>query len=158
MSHAFWAQNFSNQEIKAVINVNFTLFIQLINFLILLLLLNALLYKPILAKIREREAKIKGDRDKAGQLENEVLEQEKKHQEALVEARQVAAKEKAELLATAKKSEADVLETARVAAARIVDEMRASIQAESEKARMVLKGEMAPLAKSISEKILGRVI
>jgi F-type H+-transporting ATPase subunit b len=158
MSHAFGAQNFSNQEIKAVINVNFTLFIQLINFLILLLLLNALLYKPILAKIREREAKIKGDRDKAGQLENEVLEQEKKHQEALVEARQVAAKEKAELLATAKKSEADVLETARVAAARIVDEMRASIQAESEKARMVLKGEMAPLAKSISEKILGRAI
>ncbi len=141
-----------------MINVNFTLFIQLINFLILLLLLNALLYKPILAKIREREAKIKGDRDKAGQLENEVLEQEKKHQEALVEARQVAAKEKAELLATAKKSEADVLETARVTAARIVDEMRTSIQAESEKARMVLKGEMAPLAKSISEKILGRAI
>ncbi len=143
---------------KLVINVNFTLFIQLINFLILLLLLNALLYKPILAKIREREAKIKGDRDKAGQLENEVLEQEKKHQEALVEARQVAAKEKAELLATAKKSEADVLETARVTAARIVDEMRTSIQAESEKARMVLKGEMVPLAKSISEKILGRAI
>jgi len=141
-----------------VINVNFTLFIQLINFLILLLLLNSLLYKPVLAKIREREAKIKADRDKASQLDAEVLEQEKKHQEALIEARQVAGKEKAELLAEAKKSEADILEKARIEAARIVDDMKSSIQAESEKARAALKGEMAPLAQSISEKILGRAI
>ncbi len=55
-----------------MINVNFTLFIQLINFLILLLLLNSLLFKPVLAKIRERESKIKADRDKASQLESEV--------------------------------------------------------------------------------------
>jgi F-type H+-transporting ATPase subunit b len=141
-----------------VINVNFTLFIQLINFLILLLLLNALLFKPVLAKIREREAQVKADRDKASLLESEVLEQEKKHQEALIEARQVAGKEKAELLAAAKKTEADVLEKARIEAARIVDEMRLSIQAESEKARTALKGEMAPLAQSISEKIIGRAI
>jgi len=141
-----------------VINVNFTLFIQLINFLILLLLLNSLLYKPVLAKIRERESKIKADRDKASQLDAEVLEQEKKHQEALIEARQVAGKEKAELLAEAKKSEADILEKARIEAARIVDDMKSSIQAESEKARAALKGEMAPLAQSISEKILGRAI
>ncbi|MGO8878115.1 MAG: hypothetical protein ACLPVO_13490 [Desulfomonilaceae bacterium] len=141
-----------------MINVNFTLFIQLINFLILLLLLNSLLYKPVLAKIRERESKIKADRDKASQLDAEVLEQEKKHQEALIEARQVAGKEKAELLAEAKKSEADILEKARIEAARIVDDMKSSIQAESEKARAALKGEMAPLAQSISEKILGRAI
>ncbi len=141
-----------------MINVNFTLFIQLINFLILLLLLNSLLYKPVLAKIRERESKIKADRDKASQLDAEVLEQEKKHQEALIEARQVAGKEKAELLAEAKKSEADILEKARIEAARIVDDMKSSIQAESEKVRAALKGEMAPLAQSISEKILGRAI
>ncbi len=141
-----------------MINVNFTLFIQLINFLILLLLLDSLLYKPVLAKIRERDAKIKTDRDKASQLDSEVLEQEKKHQEALIEARQVAGKEKAELLAAAKKSEADILEKARIEAARIMDDMKSSIQAESEKARAALKGEMAPLAQSISEKILGRAI
>ena len=141
-----------------MINVNFTLFIQLINFLILLLLLNALLYKPVLAKIREREAKIKADRDKASQLDAEVLEQEKKHQEALIDARQVAGREKAELLTVAKKSEAEILEKARIEAVRIMDEMKLSIQAESEKARTALKGEMTPLAKSISEKILGRAV
>ncbi|MGC8659078.1 MAG: hypothetical protein ACP5U1_08390, partial [Desulfomonilaceae bacterium] len=118
-----------------MINVNLTLFIQLINFLVLLLLLNALLYKPVLAKIREREAKIKADRDKAAQLDAEVSEQEKKHQEALIDARQVAGKEKAELLAVAKKREAEILEKARIEAARIMDEMKSSIQAESDKAR-----------------------
>ncbi len=42
-----------------MIQVNFTLFIQLINFLVLLFLLNALLYQPVMAKMREREAQIK---------------------------------------------------------------------------------------------------
>ncbi|MGD9819701.1 MAG: hypothetical protein AB7V04_13540, partial [Desulfomonilaceae bacterium] len=82
-----------------MINLNFTMLIQLVNFLVLLLLLNALLYKPIMAKIREREATIKKDREKALELETEVANQEGKHRDALVQARRTAAEEKASLLA-----------------------------------------------------------
>jgi len=74
-----------------VIQVNITLLIQLVNFLLLLVILNAFLYKPILAKIREREAAIKRDRSEAEALARRVEEQEKRHQDELSKARQTAA-------------------------------------------------------------------
>ncbi len=141
-----------------MINLNFTLLIQLVNFLILLLLLNALLYKPIMAKIREREAAIKKDREKALELETEVANQEGKHRDALIQARKSAADEKASLLAASKVKESEILEKARLEAARIVEEMRKSIQAESDQARKKLKEDMTPLAQSVTEKILERAV
>ncbi len=141
-----------------MINLNFTLLIQLVNFLILLLLLNALLYKPIMAKIKERESTIKKDREKALELETEVANQENRHRDALVQARKAAAEEKAALLAESKVKESEILERARLEAARIVEEMRKSIQAESEQARSKLKQDMAPLAQSVTEKVLGRAV
>jgi F0F1-type ATP synthase membrane subunit b/b' len=45
-----------------------------------------------------------------------------------------------------------------VAADKIVDDMRSAIKRESEQVRKTLKDEMTPLARSITEKILGRSI
>jgi F-type H+-transporting ATPase subunit b len=141
-----------------VINLNVTLFIQIINFLVLLFILNAILYKPILAKIREREAKLRQDREKAMELEQKVLDQENLHQEELAKARQISAQDKLSMMAEAKKQEADFLSKARDDAARIVDDMKTAIQAESVQVRQRLKEDMAPLARSIAEKLLGRAI
>ncbi len=141
-----------------MININITLIIQIINFLVFMLLLNALLYKPVVAKIRERETRIRNDRDKAADLDRQVQEQEKRHQEELALARQQGALEKNTLTAEAKKKEADILEKARLEAARIVEDMKASIRVEAEQVRKALAAEMTPLAQSISEKILGRPV
>jgi F-type H+-transporting ATPase subunit b len=146
------------RETTPVIQVNFTLFIQIINFLVLLYLLNELLYKPVLAKLRERDAVIKKDQEKAAELDQRVQDQEKRHQDELAKAKQIAAQEKAALMGEAKKKEADVLERARTEAGRIVDEMKSAIQAESSKVRKTLEAEMTPLAQSMTEKILGRPV
>lgn len=141
-----------------MINLNFTLFIQLINFLALLLILNAILYKPVIAKIREREARIRRDQEQALELEQKVLAQENQHQQELANARQTAAQEKGGMLAEAKKSEADILAKSRAEAAKIVDEMKGAIQADAAEARKSLRAQMTPLAASIAEKILGRKV
>jgi F-type H+-transporting ATPase subunit b len=141
-----------------VIQVNFTLLIQLINFVVLLLILNAILYKPILAKLKERADTMAKDREKALELEQEVQDQENRHQEELAKARQTAAQEKNALMAEAKKGEAEILDKARAEAAAIVDNMKATIQSESEEVRKSLKEDMTPLAQSITKKILGRAI
>jgi len=141
-----------------VINLNFTLFIQVINFLALLFILNAILYKPVISKIREREARIKQDQEQALELEQKVLAQENQHQAELANARQTAAQEKGDLLAQAKKVEADVLAKARAEAGKIVDEMKSAIQADAADARKALKAQMTPLAESIAEKLLGRKV
>jgi F-type H+-transporting ATPase subunit b len=146
------------RENASVIQLNITLFIQIINFLVLLFLLNVLLYKPILSKIREREARIRKDQEKALELEQKVLDQENRHQQELAKARQTAAQEKGALLAESKKQESEILEQARAEASRIVEQMKASIQMEAEEVRKTLKAQMTPLAQSITEKILGRAI
>lgn len=141
-----------------MIQINITLFIQIINFLILLFILNAILYKPVMAKIREREARIRADRQKASELESQVQQQQERHQQELAAARQQGAQEKNLLIAEAKKKEAAILEKARQEAGRIVDDMKASIRAESDEARKTLATEMTPLAQSIFQKILGRPV
>jgi F-type H+-transporting ATPase subunit b len=141
-----------------VININFTLLIQLINFLVLLFVLNALLFKPVLAKMREREARIKQEREKTQDLEQKVLDEENRHQEELAKARQIAAQEKATLMVEAKKKEAEILDKARGEASRIVDEMRTAIQGEIVEVKQRLREDMAPLARSMAEKLLGRAL
>lgn len=141
-----------------MIQLNFTLFIQLINFLVLLFILNAILYKPVREKLKERSEQMARDREKAHQLEQEVHDQESRHQEELAKARQTAAQEKTALIGEAKKEESAILDKARAEAAGIVDEMKATIQSESEEVRKSLKEDMTPLARSITEKILGRAI
>jgi F-type H+-transporting ATPase subunit b len=123
-----------------------------------MLVLNALLYKPVVAKIRERETRIRKDREKAAELDQQVQEQERRHQEELAVARQQGALEKNALTAEAKKKEAAILDKARLEAARIVEDMKASIRVEAEQVRKALDAEMAPLAQSIFEKILGRPV
>jgi F-type H+-transporting ATPase subunit b len=141
-----------------VINLNFTLLIQLINFLALLFILNQILYKPIIAKMREREARIRQDREQALELDQKVAAQEDEHQEKLTQARQSASQEKAALMAEAKKKESDILEKARTEAGKIVDNMRAAIQADAEQVRGTLNAQVTPLAQAITEKILGRPV
>lgn len=141
-----------------MIQLNFTVLIQLINFLALLFILNAILYKPVMTKMREREAQIRKDKEKALELQENVQLQENQHQEALAKARQTAAQEKAALMAEAKKNESAILDKARAEASRIVDDMKAAIQVEANEVRKTLKAQMTPLAESITEKILGRAI
>jgi len=141
-----------------VIQINITLIVQIINFLVLLLVLNALLYKPVIAKIREREARIRNDREKAAELDGQVQEQERRHQQELAIVRQTGAQEKNALTVEAKKKEAEILDKARAEASRIVEDMKASIRVEAEEVRKALTAEMTPLAQSISEKILGRPV
>ncbi len=141
-----------------MIQINITLIVQIINFLVLLLVLNALLYKPVTAQIREREARIRNDREKAAALDEQVQEQEKRHQQELATVRQTGAQEKNALSAEAKKKEAEILDKARAEASRIVEDMKAAIRVEAEEVRKALTAEMTPLAQSIFQKILGRPV
>ncbi len=141
-----------------MINVNVSLFVQLVNFLLLLFILNSILYKPILNSIRQRQGQIQGDRSKAKELEKQIEAEENRHQEELAKARQAAGQEKVGLLAEAKKTEGDILDEARTEAARMVEGMRTSIAGEAEQVRKTLKDQMTPLAQSLAGKLLGRSV
>ena len=127
---------------------------QVINFLILLYLLNRFLFKPVLARLDERSAKIgKGLEDaEAAARDRELARAER--EAAVSEAR----KEAAEMLASANKIATDtrneILAEARTEAEKVAARARDEITAEKEKAMAELRAQVADLALDAAAKLV----
>jgi F-type H+-transporting ATPase subunit b len=127
---------------------------QIINFLILLYLLNRFLFKSVLARLDERSAKIsKGLEDaEIAARDRELARAER--EAALTEAR----KEAAEMLARANKIADDtrnvILTEARSEAEKVTQRAREEIIAEKERAMAELRAQVADLALDAAGKLV----
>lgn len=139
-----------------MINLDKTLIIQMINFLILLLILNRLFYKPILGILEKRKNHIRQSEETVEELETRASEQweayERQLQEAKIEANLERERIKGEGLETQKK----LLEEVRADASRATEDARKRIEEETSKARDLLRDQVKGVASEMAEKILGR--
>lgn len=130
------------------------LFFQVVNFLLLLYLLNRFLFKPLLARMDERSSKIeKGLEDaEAAARDRELARAER--EAAVAEAR----KEAAEMLARANKIAEDtrneILNDARTEAERVTARAREEIVAEKDRAMAELRAQVADLALEAAGKLV----
>ncbi|HET9417202.1 MAG TPA: F0F1 ATP synthase subunit B [Candidatus Limnocylindria bacterium] len=127
---------------------------QVINFLLLLYLLNRFLFKPLLARMDERSAKIeKGLEDAESAARDRELARAER-EAAVSEAR----KEAAEMLARANKIAEDtrneILGDARTEAEKVTQRAREEINAEKEKAMAELRSQVADLALEAAAKLV----
>jgi F-type H+-transporting ATPase subunit b len=127
---------------------------QVINFLLLLYLLNRFLFKPLLARMDERSAKIeKGLEDAETAARDRELARAER-EAAVGEAR----KEAAEMLARANKIAEDtrneILTDARTEAEKVTQRAREEINAEKEKAMSELRSQVADLALDAAAKLV----
>jgi F-type H+-transporting ATPase subunit b len=143
------------QDLIEAFDVNLVgLVFQVINFLILLYLLNRFLFKPVLARLDERGAKIsKGLEDaEVAARDRELARAER--EAAVSEAR----KEAAALLANANKIATDtrdeILAKARADAEKVTERAREEINAEKEKAMAQLRAQVADLALEAAGKLV----
>src|SRR5687767_1270254 len=129
---------------------------QVINFLILLYLLNRFLFKPVLARLDERSAKIgKGLEDaEVAARDRELARAER--EAAVAEAR----KEANEMIARANKIAGDtrneILADARTEAERVSARAREEIVAEKDRAMAEIRGQVAELALEAAGKLVRR--
>lgn len=129
---------------------------QVLNFLLLLYILNRLLFKPLLARMDERSAKIsKGLEDaETAARDRELAAAER--EAAVAEAR----KESAAMLARANKIAEDtrneILTEARAEAEKVSARAREEIVAEKEKAMAEIRGQVAELALAAAGKLVRR--
>jgi F-type H+-transporting ATPase subunit b len=139
-------------------NINLTLFAQLIAFAVFVWFTMKFVWPPIMKALEERKAKIADGLAAAerGQHEQELAK--KKAAERLHEAKQQAA----EIIAKAEKRAGEIVEEAkddaRTEGARLVTAARAEIEQETNKAREVLREKVAELAVAGAEKILRKEI
>ncbi|HXH82091.1 MAG TPA: F0F1 ATP synthase subunit B [Candidatus Tectomicrobia bacterium] len=139
-----------------LINIDASLFVQMINFLVLLLLLHRLLYKPLVAKMEERTAAIKHSLDQAQAARAEAARQQQENEARLRQAHAEAAAIREQALKEAAEEARKQMEAAQAQARRIVEDTKAQMDAEIRRARDELRREVSDLATAVAEKLMRR--
>jgi F-type H+-transporting ATPase subunit b len=140
----------------AVIQLDYTLLIQMANFLVLLWLLNKFLYKPILGILDERRRRMEDSERSVQELQERTSMQWAQYQAELQKAKSAANAEKEKLKAQGTEAERKLLEQARAEAARSVEEARKELEQELHRARQALGAQADSIGLEMAEKILGR--
>ena len=139
-----------------MINVDLAFVIQLINFLILILVLNILLYKPIRKVLAERQGRIAEAKSRAEAVDQDVQAKMAEYETRLREMKGGASEERGALIKEAQAEEATILEAARKEAAEALAAIRVRVAKETADARAVLQEQAKSLSVDICEKVLGR--
>ena len=139
-----------------MINLDIAFVIQLVNFLVLVLLLNIFLFKPIRKQLADRSALISGAKLKSAAVDKEVQEKLASYEARMREIRAGAADERSVLKKEAQAQEAAILEKARVESSQTLASIKAKVAQEAQEARRLLKESAETLSADICEKVLGR--
>ncbi len=129
---------------------------QMINFLILLFVLNLVLYKPIRNVILERKAKIEGMQNAAEKAADDLVAGEEEYKNGLRQARAEGLKKKEAFIEEASKEEKEIIDRINKKAQANLAKIKKQVADETEQARKTLEGEVEEYARAIGEKILGR--
>lgn len=141
-----------------MIELDGTLVLQFVNFMILMVVLNALLFKPLRAALKARKETIEGSKAKVQDIDEQVQAQIARYEAQLQEARQHGSQERSALRKTGQQEEVRILGEANRSAAERLQTITAQIQDEANSARQALRGETEALAKEIAGKVLGRAV
>ena len=133
----------------------FKLGFQIVNFLILLYLLNRFLFKPALRRIDERQSRLSpGLEDAAAAARDRELARAER-EAALAEARTESEALVQRATKAAESASAEIVATARASAEQLTERARAEIAAEKERALAEIRGEVADLALEAAGKLVG---
>jgi F-type H+-transporting ATPase subunit b len=141
-----------------MIDINITLLWQIANFIVLLIVLNFILFKPIRQVMREREQVISsafGDAKAAQERMQNILEQ---YNVSLAEAKQKAVTTYNTIYQQGLDAQRDMISAERAKAGELLDKARGEITAASSAARADLKKEAERLSQDITAKLLGRAV
>ena len=129
---------------------------QMINFLVLLFVLNMVLYKPIRNVILERKAKVEGLETGVEKASADLDSQKDAYKNGLKQARGEGLKKKEVFIDEATAEEKEIIDQINKKAQANFAEIKQQVAEETEQARKALEAEVETYAKAIGEKILGR--
>lgn len=139
-----------------MIELNLAFLIQFINFIVLLFILNALLYKPLRKILAERRKAIADAKDKGESVDSLVQQKMEQYEAKLRDARNEASAKRGDALNSALAEESAILEKARGEASASLESIKSKVAAEAASAREALKQQSEAISGEICEKILGR--
>ncbi len=135
---------------------NITVLVIAIMFLVLIVLLNQLIFKPLVAILDERALKIQEGEEAAQQAQVTVAERMEKYRAEKILARQQAQADRQRVLAEVEQTRSEMVDEAKAAARVESEKCAAEIKAQVEKAKQSLAGEARGLADRIAANLLSR--
>ncbi len=145
---------------ESAVNVDMdgTLFVQLVLFVVFLFTLKPLLFDPMMKLFEEREKRIEGTRRKASKEDERSAKALAEYEKILAAAREAGTVERDSLRTAGLKQESELLGKVRTQTAATIEQGRAAIAQEAQAARRQLKADAAALGRELASKVLGREV
>jgi F-type H+-transporting ATPase subunit b len=141
-----------------VVSLDYTILVQMVNFIILIFILNALLYKPILGIIDKRKQKM-DESDSEIKRMNQTVEQKMAEYEEKVRLAKVDAMEQKNAIVKQGSDVAKgIIDAVRGEIPAMMEQFHAKMGKEVEEARAILHSQSQKISLDIAEKVLGRSI
>jgi F-type H+-transporting ATPase subunit b len=141
-----------------VVSLDYTILVQMVNFIILIFILNALLYKPILGIIGKRKQKM-DESDSEIKRMNQTVEQKMAEYEEKVRLAKVDAMEQKNAIVKQGSDVAKgIIDAVRGEIPAMMEQFHAKMEKEVEEARAILHSQSQKISLDIAEKVLGRSI
>lgn len=141
-----------------MISIDWTILLQFANFIVLMIVLNLLLFRPLRNAIQSRRETIDGSHGKARDLEAQIEEKMARYEEKLQAAKQQGNQEKSALRQAGAAEEAGIISKAREEATARLQGVKDQVAETATSARQQLKSDTESLAGDIASKILGRAL
>ena len=141
-----------------LIDIDWTVLVQFVLFLVLFAVANALLFQPYLRLRERRKLGIEGARAEAERMGAQAESKLADYQKQLAAARGRANEEGRKVRAEGISHEKEVTDRARAEAQKAIDEATTRMRTEAEAARLQLLPQASTLARQIASKLLGREV
>ncbi len=139
-----------------MVNLDWTLGIQIVNFLILIFILNILLYKPILKIMDMRKERLSSYDEEIKNLNLTIEKKVAEYEEKIRQAKMEAMNERNDIQRQGSDVAKEQLDKTKAELAKVVEEFQARLDQEIEQAKLVLKNQSVHISTEIAEKVLGR--
>ena len=138
-----------------MLEFNATFFVAMVSFIIFMIIMNALLYKP-LARIQKERAELISDENEAKKLTEEKTEKLKQHQQETIEKSKIIAKENFNKKVNEYKIRKEqIIESSKSLAKKDLAISNAKLNGDEREARLLLKPQIIEFASAIASKVLG---
>lgn len=141
-----------------MLDINFTLLVQIANFVILMFLLNFLLFKPLLSLLSKRREMVDQTLAEARLAEEQAESTLERYHDMLADARRAADGRFAEAQTEADEDRRSRLAEAERRAQETIEAASTDIREAADEARGGLRDQARNLAVAIAEKVLGRAV
>lgn len=137
------------------LGINWALLIaQIINFVAMVVILQRLLYKPVLNMLQKRTERIEESIKEADQVKEQLASAKKDYDEEMSRARQEAAQVVAQAQERARAQESEILAQARQEADRIRADAREQVERERDQMMGEVKNQIAELVTLTASRVL----